>query len=45
MSIQQEIEILRKRIAELQKELADLEACAEEGEDSDNYGTEDGCRH
>ena len=34
MSIQQEIEVLRKRIAELQKELADLEACAEEGEEA-----------
>lgn len=29
MSIQQEIEIIRKRIAELQNELADLEACLE----------------
>ena len=29
MSIQQEIEILRKRIAALHKELADLEACLE----------------
>lgn len=33
MSIAQEIEILRKRIAALQKELAELEACQEETED------------